>query len=59
MFWFKVFLLFWVRATRERIVEKGRYFNKRKIVSIVSFGFNQMWKKLVMLRLLGQLSQLF
>ena len=39
MFSFKVFLLFWVRAAGERAVEKEIYFGKKKIVTLVGFGF--------------------
>ena len=59
MFSFNVSLLFQVRVAREKNSINGRYFSKRKVVSIVGFGFSQLWKKTVMLRLLGQLSQLF
>ena len=50
MFSFKIFLLFWVKAARERAAKKesssrkGKYFGKKKIISLVGFGFNQMWK---------------
>ena len=59
MFSFKVFLLFRVRVVGGRIAEKESILARKKVVTIVSFGFSQMWKKTVMLRLLGQLSQLF
>ena len=59
MFSFKVFFLFWVRIAGEKVVEKESILARKKVVTIVSFGFSQMWKKIVMLRLLGQLSQLF
>ena len=59
MFSFKVFLLFRVRVVGGRIAEKESILARKKVVTIVSFGFSQMWKKIVMLRLLGQLSQLF
>ena len=59
MFSFKVFLLFWVRVARERVTEKESILARKKVVTIVSFGFSQMWKKIVMLRLLGQLLHMF
>ena len=59
MFSFKVFLLFRVRVVGGRIAEKESILARKKVVTIVSFGFSQLWKKTVMLRLLGQLSQLF
>ena len=39
MFSFKVFLLFWVTAAGGKSRKKGMYFNKKKIVSLVGFGF--------------------
>ena len=44
MFRFKVFLLFWVRAAGERAAKKKKkkYFGKKKIVTLVGFGFSQM-----------------
>ena len=59
MFSFKIFWLFQVRAAGERVAEKESILARKKVVTIVGFGFSQMWKKTVMLRLLGQLSQLF
>ena len=59
MFSFKVFLLFRVRVVGGRIAEKESILARKKVVTIVSFGFSQMWKKIVILRLMGQLSQLF
>ena len=53
MFSFKVFLLFRVRVVGGRIAEKESILARKKVVTIVSFGFSQMWKKIVMLRLLG------
>ena len=44
MFSFNVSLLFQVRVAREKNSRNGRYFSKRKVVSIVGFGFSQMWK---------------
>ena len=44
MFSFTVFLLFWVRAVGGKSSRQGKYFSKRKVVSLVGFGFNQMWK---------------
>ena len=44
MFRFKVFLLFWVRATRERAAENEYILARKKVVTIVGFGFSQMWK---------------
>ena len=44
MFSFKMFLLFLVIASRGKSSRKGKYFSKRKLVSFVGFGFNQMWK---------------
>ena len=56
---FKIFLLFRVRVAGEKVTEKEGILARKKVVTIVGFGFSQMWKKTVMLRLLGQLSQLF
>ena len=39
MFSFKEFLLFWVIATGGKTSRKGKNFNKKKIVSLVGFGF--------------------
>ena len=39
MFIFKVFLLFWVIAAGGKSSKKGKYFNKKKIVSLLGFGF--------------------
>ena len=58
MFRFKVFLLFWVRTAWERAAEKESILARKK-VTLVGLGFQPNEEKLVMLRLLGQLSQLF
>ena len=39
MFSFKLFLLFWITATRGESSRKGKYFGKKKIVTLVGFGF--------------------
>ena len=39
MFSFKVFLLFWVIVAEGKSSKKGKYFNKKKIVSLVGFSF--------------------
>ena len=40
MFNFKVFLLFWVITAAEgKTSRKGKDFSKKKIVSLVGFGF--------------------
>ena len=39
MFSFKVFLLFWAIAIRGKSSRKRKYFNKKKIVSLVGFSF--------------------
>ena len=44
MFSFKVLFLFWVRVAGEKSSRKGRYFSKRKVISIIGFGFSQMRK---------------
>ena len=44
MFSFKVFLLFRVRVVGGRIAEKESILARKKVVTIVSFGFSQMWK---------------
>ena len=41
---FKVFLLFWVRAIGERVAEKESILERKKIVTLVGFGFRQKWK---------------
>ena len=38
---------------------KWKYFSKKEMVTLVGFGFSQIWKKSVMLRLLGKLLHLF
>ena len=44
MFSFKVFLLFRVRVAGDRVEKKGKHFGKKKIVTLVGFGFSQMGK---------------
>ena len=39
MFSFKVFLLFWVIAAGGKSRGKKKYFSKKKIVSLIGFGF--------------------
>ena len=39
MFSFKMFLLFWIIAIGGKSSRKGKYFSKKKIVSLVGFGF--------------------
>jgi len=39
MFSFKELLLFWVILARGKISKKGKDFSKKKIVSLVGFGF--------------------
>ena len=44
MFNFKVFWLFRVRVARGRIIENESILARKKIVTIVGFGFGQMLK---------------
>ena len=44
MFNFKVFWLFRVRVARGRIIEKESILARKKVITIVGFGFDQMWK---------------
>ena len=44
MFSFKIFWLFWVRVAGERVAEKESILVRKKVVTIVGFGFSQMWK---------------
>ena len=44
MFSFKMVLLFYVVAVGKRKAKKGKYFSKKEIVTLVGFGFSQMWK---------------
>ena len=66
MFSFKEFLLFWVIATAGKTSRKGKDFSKKKIASLVGFGFSQIRKfynvkaaRSAIIAVLKRLSQLF
>ena len=66
MFNFKGFLLFWVILAGGKTNRKGKDFSKKKIVSLVGFGFSQIRKlcnvkaaRSAIIAVLKRLSQLF